>query len=232
MVKSISKTVQTLINSDLSLQDALRKDYGNYSAIARMLRPKVNVILGQDVKLESIITAVKRATVPSASQRGKITKVVARSVINIRTDVAKISVEKTRRNLETMRATVSNFSEEFFHMIEGVSAITLIFDQKLFDKISSTFHRTQVLDKREGLAAVVLRSPIELVSTPGCLQTFVNAISRRDINIEETLSCFTDTIFLLGMADVSKAFSALTDLITEARKEQRPMKNEKPLRTN
>lgn len=57
MVNFISKIVQTLIDNDLSLQDALQKDYGNYSAIARMLKPKVEEILGQDVKLESIITA-------------------------------------------------------------------------------------------------------------------------------------------------------------------------------
>lgn len=221
MVESTSKIIQTLINNDLSLQDALQKGYGNYSAIARMLRPKVNEILGRNVKLESIITAVKRATVASTSQRGNITKVVARSIITIRTDVAKISVEKTRRNLEKIRKTVSNFSEEFFHMIEGVAAITLIFDQKLFDKISSTFQKTEVLDKKERLAAVILRSPIELVSTPGCLLTFVNAISRRDVNIEETMSCFTDTILLLAMEDVSNAFAVLTDLIAEARKQLR-----------
>ncbi|MFW6117176.1 MAG: hypothetical protein ACOC6G_01150 [Thermoproteota archaeon] len=218
MVKSISKTVQTLINNDLPLQDALRKGYGNYSAIARMLQDKVSNKLGQDVKLESIITAVKRVTVPAASHTEDINAVVAESVINIRTDVTKISVEKTKRNLEKIRTTVSNLSGEFFHMIEGVSAVTLIFDQKILDQVESTFSQTEILDKRKKLAAVILRSPTELVSTPGCLLTFVNAISRRDINIEETMSCFKDTIFLLAMDDVSRAFAALTDLISEARK--------------
>jgi len=49
---------------------------------------------------------------------------------------------------------------------------------------------------------------------------FYNTVSRRHINIEETMSCFTDTIIVLGMEDVSKAFTALTDLITEARKQK------------
>ncbi|MFW6111251.1 MAG: hypothetical protein ACOC6H_04365 [Thermoproteota archaeon] len=217
MAKSISKTVQTIIDNDLPLQDALRKGYGNYSAIARMLRERVNDKLDQEVKLESIITAVKRASVPATSHREDITKVVAESIINIRTDVTKISVEKTKRNLEKIRTTVSNLSEEFFHMIEGVSAVTLIFDQKILDKVESNF-QTEILDKRKKLAAVIIRSPTNMVTTPGCLLTFVNAISRRDINIEETMSCFTDTIFLLAMDDVSKAFSALTDLIGGARK--------------
>jgi hypothetical protein len=32
------------------------------------------------------------------------------------------------------------------------------------------------------------------------------------------MSCFTDTILVLRMEDVGKAFTALTDLIAEARK--------------
>jgi len=219
MVNSISKIVQTLIDNDVSLQDALQKDYGNYSAMARMLRPKVKEILGRDIKLESIITSVKRAKAGYKPLAGNITKVIAESIINIRTDVAKISVDKTRRNLEKIRKTIANFSEEFFHIIEGTSAITLIFDQKLLDEIYSLFPEKEVLDKRQNLAAIFICSPRELISTPGCVLAFYNVVSRRHINIEETMSCFTDTIIVLSMEDVNKAFAALTDLITEARKQ-------------
>ena len=219
MVNSISRTVQTLIDNDISLQDALQKDYGNYSAIARLLMPKVKELLGREVKLESIITAVKRTKVDYRLLRGNITKVIAKSVINIRTDVAKTSIEKNKRNLEIIRKTLAGFTEEFFHVIEGISAITLVFDQELFDKIVSMFKEKEVLDKRENLAAIIICSPIEMVSTPECVLTFYNAVSRRHINIEETMSCFTDTIIVLSMEDVSKALAALTELISEARKQ-------------
>jgi len=219
MVNSISKIVQNLIDNDLSLQDSLQKDYGNYSAIARMLKPKVKEILGKDVKLESIITSVKRAKTNYKPLRGKITKVVARSVINIRTDVAKISIEITKGNLEITRKALANFPQEFFQVIEGISAITLIFDQVLFNKICSMFTEKDILDKKQNLATIIIRSPDELIHTPGCVIAFYNTVSRRHINIEETMSCFTDTIIVLSMEDVSKAFAALTDLISEARKQ-------------
>lgn len=219
MVNSISKIVQNLIDEDLSLQDALQRDYGNYSAIARLLRPKVKEILGQDVKLESIITSVKRAKTNYKPLRGKITKVVAGSVINIRTDMAKVSVEKTRENLEKIRKTLAGFPGEFFQVVEGVSAVTLIFDQTSFDEICSMFMEKDVLDKKHNLATIIIRSPDEIIHTPGCVLAFYNTVSRRHINIEETMSCFTDTIIMLAMEDVSKAFAALTDLISEARKQ-------------
>ncbi len=218
MVNSISKTVQTLIDEDLSLQDALQRDYGNYSAIARMLLPKVKTAVDQNVNIESVITAVKRAKANYTILQGKITRVVAGSVLNIRTDMAKVSVEKTKENLEKIRKTVARFSGEFLQVIEGISVVTLISDLLSFRKICTVFTEKSVIDTKQNLATVIIRSPDEIIETPGCVQAFYNAVSRRHINIEETMSCYTETIIVLAMEDVSKAFAALTDLITEARK--------------
>jgi hypothetical protein len=218
LVNSISKTVQILIDEDLSLQDALQRNYGNYSAIARMLLPKVKESLDQDIKLESVITSVKRAEVNYTKLKVKITKVIAGSVLNIRTDMAKVSVEKTKENLEKIRRTVAQFSGEFLQIIEGISVVTLISDLNSFPKICSIFAEVDVMDRRQNLATIIIRSPDEIIGTPGCIQAFYNTVSRRHINIEETMSCFTETIIVLAMENVSKAFAALTDLITEARK--------------
>jgi len=179
----------------------------------------VKEILRRDVKLESIITAVKRVKTAYSRPARDVTEVVAKTVINIRTDVAKISVEKANRNLDKIRKALANFSGEFFNVTEGMSAITLIFDQKLFNEICSMFQDRDVLDQRQSLAAVILHSPIELISTPGCAQLFYGTVSRKYINIEETVSCFTDTIMVVKMKDVGQAFSALTDLIIESRKQ-------------
>ncbi|MCJ7721113.1 hypothetical protein MUO98_01710, partial [Candidatus Bathyarchaeota archaeon] len=110
MVNSIAKTVQNLIDDDLSLQDALQRDYGNYSAIARMLLPKIKESVNSEVNLESVITSVKRAKTNYIILQGKITRVVAGSGLNIRTDMAKVSVEKTKENMEKIRKTLATFS--------------------------------------------------------------------------------------------------------------------------
>jgi aspartokinase len=218
MVNSISKTVQNLIDEDLSLQDALQRNYGNYSAIARMLMPKIKETVNSDVNLESVITSVKRAKANYTILQGKITKVVAGSGLNIRTDMAKVSVEKTKKNLEKIRKMLATFSGDFLQVIEGNTIVTLISDLNSFNKISSIFTKKDVIDQKQNLATVIIRSPDEITSTPGCIQAFYNAVSRRHINIEETMSCYTETIIVLAMQDVSKAFTALTDLITEARR--------------
>jgi len=214
---SLSKAVQTLIENDLSLQDALRRDYGNFSAIARLLKPRVEEILGRKVKLEGLITSVKRAK-PTYKPKSEYTKVVAESIINLRTDVAKISLEKTKRTLETARRTLVAYPEAFLQILEGATTLTLIVDQRIFNQIRSAFRQDDVLDEKQNLAAVIVQSPREIVNTPGCIVALYIPISRNRINIEETVSCFTETIIVLKMEDVGKAFTLLTDLISSARK--------------
>jgi hypothetical protein len=217
MVNSISKTIQTLIDEDLSLQDALQRNYANYSAIARLLIPKIKETENQDINLESVITSVKRAKTKYTILQGKIIKVVAESDLNIRTDMAKVSVEKTKQTQEKIRKTLGTFSGDFLQVIEGNTIITMISNLNSFDKIYSIFSKKEVIDKKQNLATIIIRSPDQITSTPGCVQAFYNAISRRHINIEETMSCYTETIIVLAMENVSKAFAALTDIITEAR---------------
>ena len=68
------------------------------------------------------------------------------------------------------------------------------------------------------MAALIVQSPREIVDTPGCIVAFYNPISRAHINIEETASCFTETVIVIRMEDAAKAFSILTDLISRMRK--------------
>jgi len=214
---SISKAVQDLIENDLSLQDALEREYGNFSAIARLLKPRVEETLGRKVKLEGLITSVKRVKA-TYKPRFDYLKILAESTINLRTDVAKISLEKTKRTLETARKTLADYPEAFLQTLEGATTLTLVVDQKIFNKVRSAFRSGDILDERENLAALIVQSPREIADTSGCIVALYIPISRNQINIVETVSCFTETIIVLKMEDIGKAFALLTELITNARR--------------
>lgn len=217
MVKiSISKTVQSLIEDDLSIQESLAKGYGNFSAISRLLKPRVEEIVGRKVKLGALVTAVKRAKV-SYMTRPDYMKIVAESIISLRTDVAKISVEKTKKTLEMARKILAKYPDVFLQVLEGTTTLTLIVDQRIFNDLRSTFTREDILDAKQNMAALIVQSPRGIVETPGCIAALYIPISRNGINIEETVSCFTETIIVIRMEDVGRAFMLLNDLISNAR---------------
>jgi aspartokinase len=95
----------------------------------------------------------------------------------------------------------------------------------LVERIKSNFSLENILEEKSNLVAIIITSPQKIVETPGCVTSFYNALSRVHINIEETLSCSTETIMVLQLKDVGKALAALTNVISEARKMMEKLKS-------
>ena len=214
----IIDAVREEISYDVSVQDALSRDYANISAVSRMLQPRLEERLGKRVNIESVITSLKRLRGTYSPSSADIRAIIADSVVNVRTHVSKISVEKTRKTLEAVSSMLASHTMDFVHVSESISSITLIFDQKLHKKVRSKLSDSGILDEGDDYAAIIVQSPIDITTTPGCLINFYNQIARRHVNIEDTVSCHTDTIIIVKMKEVGKAFTSLTDLISGERK--------------
>ncbi|MBS7604984.1 MAG: hypothetical protein QXR84_06970 [Candidatus Bathyarchaeia archaeon] len=218
MVKqSLTKVVQGLLEEDPLIIDSLERGYANISAVARLLKPEIERRMGRRVNLSGIITAIRRAKSGYKPSIEHI-KVLADSVITIRTNLAKISIERTRKNLEKARLLSTEFPEAFFQVLEGEETLTLIMDQRVLSKIKPKFRDDEIIDEKNDLSAIIIQSPREIINTPRCISEFYNVISRRGINIEETISCCTETIIVLRMSDSAKAYNTLIHLIEDARR--------------
>ncbi len=215
---SIARAVKDEVGSDPSIQDAIARDYVNVSALSRMLIPKVAVRTkkrAKDVKEVGIATALKRLQGSYSVSSPRVSRVIGGSVVNVRTHVSRLSVEKTKRTVRTVSALLSEYPEDFIQVSESLSSITLIFDQRLHGRVRRALSGAEVLEEGDDGAAVTVHSPKEIQTTPGCISAFYNQLSRKRVNVEDTVSCYTDTIMVVDMKDASRAFEALTELIGE-----------------
>lgn len=215
--KNITKSVRAIIDNDLSFQDAMQRGYCNLSAMARIIKPSIDAIAGADVSIESIVTALKRTRKDYKVPYASVEPIVAGSKISLRTDVAKISIVKNKKTIEKIAKPLTMHYDSFISVSESVNSVTLIFDQLILENMKGVFG-DDLLEVESNLAAIIVQSPEEIIKTPGCALIFFNQLARRHVNIEDTISCYTDTIMLVNMNDVAKAFNALTELITESRK--------------
>ncbi len=216
--KSITQAVKEVINNDLSFQDSLERGYCNISAVARIIRPQVNRLLGRNIRIESIITALKRSRKLYDIPVRPMLTILANSTISVKTDVAKISTGKSKRSIEKVAKALTQYTDNFISVSESMLSITIIFDDTLLHEVKGIFGNSNILEVEDDLAAIIVHSPEQIIKTPGCAIAFYNQLSRRHINIEDTVSCYTDTIILVKMTDVGKAFNALTELISSSRK--------------
>ncbi len=216
--KSITEAVREMVGGDLSFQDSLQRDYCNISALARLIKPQIDHMLGKDTSIESIITALKRSKYDYNVQEKPIASILAASTITVNTDVAKISAKKSKKTIEKVAKAMVQGAGNFISMSESIMSITLVFDDLLLQDVKVMFAYDDILEMENGLAAIIVHSPEDIIKTPGCAIAFYNQLARRHINIEDTVSCYTDTIVLVKMEQVGKAFNALTDLISNSRK--------------
>jgi aspartokinase len=214
---SISRTVKGIMNSDLYFQDSLQRDYCNITALARLIKPQIDQMLDRNINIESIVTAVKRSKIIYNAPKLPTASVLANSTISVKTDVAKLSIGKSKKTIEKVAKALQNI-DNFISVSESILSITFVFDDALLDKVKAMFSNYEILEIEEDLAAIMVHSPEEIIKTPGCAIAFYNQLAYRHINIEDTVSCYTDTIVLVKMGDVGKAFNALTDLISNSRK--------------
>ena len=216
--KSITEAVREIVSSDLSFQDALQRDYCNISALARIVKPQIDSMLGRNISVESIVTALKRSRYDYNVQEKPIASILAASTITVNTDVAKISARKSKKTIEKVAKAMIQTAGNFISISESIMSITLVFDDLLLQDVKRMFATDDILEIESGLAAVIVHSPEDIIKTPGCAIAFYNQLARRHINIEDTVSCYTDTIVLVRMDEVGKAFNALTELISNSRK--------------
>jgi hypothetical protein len=215
---SIISAVRAEVERDFSAQDALARGYANINALARVLAPRVRRKMGRKVNVVSVVTSLKRIRGSYSESTQGMHRIIAGSVVNVRTNVSKLSVEKTRKTLRVVGTMLSNHQEDFIQVSESLSSITLIFDQKLHSKIGGEFYGAEVLEEGDEYAAITVQSPEEIISTPGCVISFYNQLLRRKVNIEDTVSCYTDTIIVVKMSDAGRAFDALSEMISEERR--------------
>ena len=104
---SIIESVKILIESDFSFQDALSRGYGNSSEIARILKPSIDNMMKKNIKLDSIITSVKRTKFNYNVYSDSVTRIIANSTISVKTDVIKLSLKRSSVTLNLVSKLIS-----------------------------------------------------------------------------------------------------------------------------
>jgi len=123
---SVARAVKDEVGSDLSIQDAIARDYVNVSALARVLVPRVAARTGRkarDVSEVGVATALKRLMGAYSTSSPRVSRVIARSAVSVKTHVSTLSVEKTKRTVQTVSTLLSSYPNDFIQVSESLSSI-------------------------------------------------------------------------------------------------------------
>jgi hypothetical protein len=97
---------------------------------------------------------------------------------------------------------------EIFRLVESLSAVTIVTSEDFIDDVKKNFSGS-ILKENKGLVEVTLKTSKDIETIPGVMAQLYSMIAEAGINIVETMSCWTDTIFIFEEKDLAKVMDVL-----------------------
>ena len=207
---NITKITESYIAEHPFVKDCLRKGLINYSSLTRQICIDLN--LDAKKNFDAVLIACRRfynKIKSEATIEKKILEILKNSKIEVRNKINAIVLEKGIffPNLLDIEKEAKK-SSETFHIVEAATAITIIASDEFAVKTKQAF-RNKILKESRDLVEVILKSPKQIETTAGVISYLYSLLGENDINVYETLSCWTDTIFLIEEKDLSKVMALL-----------------------
>jgi hypothetical protein len=217
--RTVSQYVRRLIQLDPCLDSALRRGFANASAVARILRPQVEALIGASVTEGSVLAALKRMRRPELSGGPElpVARVLSASRLDLKTGLGKIVLRRTPQVADALGELAARHRRMFLQVLQGISSYTVVHESRLRDEILRSVPSGSVLAESSGLAALTVVSPPEISETPGVVSALLQRLASRGVNVEEVVSCHVDTIIIVRSEEGGRAFDSLQELISECR---------------
>ncbi|MBI2138987.1 hypothetical protein HYU13_05325 [Candidatus Woesearchaeota archaeon] len=207
---SITKQAESFVISHPSVKDCLKNGLINYSSLSRTIAHELS--LGPKKDFHAILIAcrrLKRKLTNDDTAEKSILEILKKSKVEIKNKVIAVVLERSIL-AETIAALESEIKKKkaMYRYVEGLSAITIITEEDALPLIRKHC-RQRIITENLNLAEIIIKSPPEIEATPGTYAYLCSLFGENNINIVETLSCWTDTIFLISENDVGKAMQVL-----------------------
>ncbi len=212
---SISSIVRSIVSNDIFLSTAIRNNYANLSSISRLLKPHVETRLGLKISEDAILSSLKRMITTRSSYEQDIFEALANSSVQLSTGLIKIVTRtSSMKHISELLHSLNVFDSIFFSV--GTDYITMIMEETKV-KLLKEFNVYEIVDKRDKLGIISIRSTPKMLTTPGFLMYLYEKLATSGINVEETTNSYTDTIVVVSESQLDASFHAIMELIEYGR---------------
>lgn len=175
----------------------IRHNLTNYSELARKLCEE---IFGS----QKNFYAVKAALMRFSSKIRKRENELEGKVLEILKDTSITIMNKVVVLISTAPLVIDAISS-----VKSGNCYTYIATQQNAKKSK---YPKNILHMKQNLNLFVLSSPFQIENTAGVISTILHLLASEGINVQEFISCYTDTLLVINEADSAKAYELLSEL--------------------
>jgi aspartokinase len=207
----IAKIVRDYVDTHPSIKDCLKDDLVNLSALSRQIMKERGL-----TSMEATLVACRRYQDASPRHNERIIKTtLAKSKVEMSSKVAIVTLRNDWQIYGKLQGFLRKALSEGHvpKLIQGSKAITLITDENTAQSVEEELGKNNLLGFDKGLVEISVTSPESIRTTPGIMSYLYGSLSSNGINVLETMSTYTDTIFIVDPDNMMRAFEVLTKCI-------------------
>lgn len=206
-----AQVVREYIDTHPSIKDCLTDGLVNLSALSRKIMEERGL-----TRMEATLVACRRyeATAPRHNER-TIRQTLAKSKVEMSSKVAIVTLRNDWQIYGKLQGFLRRALSEGHvpKVLQGSKAITLITDENTAEYIEEELGKGSLISLDKGLVEISVTSPESIRYTAGIMAFLYGTLSSNGINVVETMSCYTDTIFIVEPSNMMRAFEVLTRCI-------------------
>ena len=213
MQDNAREVVWKFIDTDISLKKDLSRKIVNVRSLAKYITTTQKI----NTSLDAVISAIRRYKLDT--KKGEDTNsvhfVLKQARVAIRTKMSSLLLKRTdlvKTKLGRPDKLMDFQDHDIIRVLEGSQALTIVIDQKNFDKIKSIFPKDLILEENKKVGMVEINYPRILKRTPGVFSIIYNELAQNEISIIDALISSNEHILIIEEEKLLKAFELIQKL--------------------
>ena len=209
---SFARIVEKRVGAQPFLEEALSRGLLNYGAVAQEIQSDVEREFGKKVRHAALVMALRRYSEKlgvldiSSLKLKDSADIVINSNLFVLTFIRSAKAFKA---LDSFYKVVDLKAGDFFTATTGMHELTIIANEKYKDRFLEQLEGREIVECKEGLAAVTVRMPWDTTGAIGLFYHLTRSLAWEGISIIRVASTFSDDTFVLEDKDVGKAYYVL-----------------------
>jgi len=205
--------VWKFIDTDISLKKGLLRKIVNVRSLAKYITATQKL----NASLDAVISAIRRYNldIKKSDEKNSIHDVLKQARIAVRTKMSSLLLKRTdlvKTKLGRPDKLMDFQGHDIIRILEGSQALTIVIDQKNFEKIKSTFPKDLILEENKKVGMIEINYTRILKKTPGVFSIIYNELAENDISIIDALISSNEHILIIEEEKLLKAFELIQKL--------------------
>ena len=175
--ESLAEKTRVYIDAHPSVKDCVSKGLVNYSSLARAIMKELDLDNEEAVMIACRRYASKMGV--STDHEISILNILKDSRLEMRTKTCIVTAKNDWSVLHKMDNLFKDLWNEdsIMQIVQSASAVTIIADKMLKERIIDTVGRFNILKIRENLVEITVKSPEKIVETSGVIAYLITNLS-------------------------------------------------------